>query len=76
MPVKLVWGIFVLFSKDEDAEKQKQKSDQERCDQGATNSKEDFQWPPLILEHLWQTSALAFFYLVEIRVVHVIEKAM
>ena len=52
MPVKLVWVIFVLFSKDEDAEKQKQKSDQERCDQGATNSKEDFQWPPLILEHL------------------------
>ena len=45
-------------------------------DQGATTSKEDFQSPPLILEHLWQTSALAFFYLVEIRAVRAIEKAM
>ena len=45
-------------------------------DQGATISKEDFQSPPLILEHLSQTSALAFFYLLEIRPVRSIEKAM
>ena len=45
-------------------------------DQGATTSKEDFQSPTLILEHLRQTSALAFFYLVEIRAVRAIEKGM
>ena len=29
-------------------------------DQGVTTLKEDFRSPSLILEHLWQTSALAF----------------